>query len=285
MAVVSFNEVVPRTISQKLGETATASRKFQVNTDGATNHQTIINTIGILFGTPHPEYSHLLCSEGSVTEVDKFTAEVTFSYVQPKLGVNKWNKVPTARQDVWSFSSGTSPIPAFTYMDAGVRKPLVNAAGEFFEGCMTSVGELKISITGNRATFNHSTATASTGRVNDAPYLGGAIGEWMCEGISGQQKYENNDQVDYFYYEVTANIVYRSGGHGLWLPNVGMNYKDGSTLKPCTVEYMGDKIPVTKPAALTATGEQASSGTMPTVRYYEVHQSADFSFLFGLPPT
>ena len=284
MAVHSYNEVIPRTISQKIGESATATRKFGVSLTGATAHQTIINSIGIQFGSPHPEYPHLLCSEGSVQEVDKFQAEVTFSYIQPKLGVGNWNKQPTLRPDVWSFSSGVTPVPVFTYLDGTTRKPLTNSAGEFFEGCMAHIGELKIQITGNRTTFDYGTATQATGRVNDAAYLGGQPGEWLCEGISGTQKYENNDQVDYHYYEVTANIAYRAGGHGMYLPDMGMNQLVSGVLKPCTVEYMGDKIPVTKPVALQANGEQASPGTQPTVQYYEVHKTANFTSLFGVPP-
>ena len=284
MAVHSYAEVIPRTIQQKIGESATATRKFGVSLTGATAHQAIINSIGIQFGSPHPEYPHLLCSEGSVQEVNKYQAEVTYNYIQPKFGQNNWHKNPTLRPDVWSFSSGVTPIPVFTYLDGTQRKPLVNSAGEFFEGCMAHIGELKVSITGNRLLYNYATATQATGRVNDAAYLGGAPGEWLCEGISGNQKYENNDQTDYYYYEVTANISYRSGGHGMYLPDMGMNQKVSGVLKPCTVEYMGDKIPVTKPVALASNGEQAEAGVTPTVDYYEVHQTANFTALFGNPP-
>lgn len=285
MAVVSHREVVGRTLTHRLGEPPSAQRKYIMTLDGATNTQDIISAIGITHGTPHPEYSFLLCASGNVNEIDPFHAELVIQYDYPKIGSADYSPSPLARPDVWSFSSSAGTLPTFVHNDNGTVRPLVNAAGELFEGVTQLVGEMKCSIQGNRTQFPISTATLATGRVNASGYLGGAAGTWLCEGISAQQQNEVIDNTEIRYWSVTANLHFRQSGHGVYLPNVGYNQLVSGELKPCTVTHQGDNIPVTKPVALTASGVQAATGTMPTINYYETHLEADFSTLFGSPPS
>lgn len=285
MGVLSYREVVPRSFSHKFGEAPTASRKFAVTLDGATPTQTIINQIGITFGSPHPEYSYLLCGTGNVTESDPFHAEVTFEYELPSVPSTDWEASPLSRPDVWSYSTGGIAVPTFYYFDAeGTRQPLVNTAGEPFEGVMATEGELKLTVTGNRSVFPSSTALAATNRVNDGAWGGGATGTWLCNGITATQKTEivNGFEVD--FWEVSASLSYRSSGHGVWLPNVGYNQLTDGELKPCTVEYLGDQIPASAPMPLDDYGVQKPAGDLPSIDYYETHLSANFTTLFGTPP-
>ncbi len=286
MGVVSHREVVPRTFQHRLGENPRATRKFILTLDGIpTNHQTIINTIGITHGAVHPEYNYLVCVSGSMTESDPFHAEFTVEYDYPESGSSDYDPNPLMRPDVWSFSSSAGTIPAFVYRDGTTIKPLTNSAGELFEGVTHLVGELKASIQGNRSSFPIGTATSATGTVNDSTYLGGAVGTWLCEGISAQQQTEVVNNVEMRYWSVTANLHFRQGGHGVYLPDVGYNQLVSGQLKPCTVTHQGDEIPVTKPVPLTSSGVQASVGTMPTVDYYETHLATNFTALFGSPPS
>ena len=285
MAVQSYREVVGRTLTHRLGEPPTAQRKFIMTLDGATPTQDIIDEVGIIHGTSHPEYPYLLCASGNVNEVDPFHAELTIQYDYPKSGSSDYSPNPLSRPDVWAFSSSTGTLPTFVYNDYGTYKPLVNSAGELFEGVTQLVGEMKVSIQGNRSAFPYGNATNATGRVNDAPFLGGARGTWLCEGIAAQQQNEVVDGTEIRYWSVTANLHFRNGGHGVYLPDVGYNQLVSGELKPCTVIHQGDKIPVTKPVALTTSGVQAPTGTMPVVNYYETHQTATFGTLFGSPPS
>lgn len=285
MGVVSYREVAGRTLVHNLGSSPSATRKFIMTLDGETATQDIINQVGITHGTRHPEYNFLVCVNGNVTEMDPFHAELTIQYDYPKQGSTDYAPNPLARPDVWAFTSSSGAMPTFYYRDGQTLKPLVNSAGELFEGVVQVVGEMKASVQGNRTQFPVGTATLATGRVNDAPYLGAAAGTWLCEGVSAQQQNEVVDRQEIRYWSVTANLHYRSGGHGVYLPDVGYNQLYNGKLKPCTVEHQGDKIPVTKPVALTASGTQAPTGTMPTVNYYETHLAADFNTLFGSPPS
>lgn len=284
MAVVSWREVVPRTLQHRFGEPPSATRKFIATLNGPTGTQEVINTVGIVHGSAHPEYPFLLCASGTVTESDPFHAEFEVQYEHPKSGVEGYDNDPLLRADVWSFSSSTGTLPTFVWNNAGTPSPLVNTAGELFEGVTQLVGELKASIQGNRAVFPIATAVAATGRVNGSAYLGGGIGTWLCEGIAAQQQVEVVNQVERKYWSVTANLHYRGTGHGVYLPNVGYNQLISGELKPCTVTHQGDAIPVTKPVALDANGRQLPPGTMPTVGYFETHNYADFNTLFGSPP-
>lgn len=285
MGVLSYREVVPRTFTHKLGESPSATRKYVVTLDGATSTQNILDTIGIFFGSSHPEYQYLRCGSGQVTESDPFHAEVTYEYELPSVSSNDYSPNPLLRPDVWSFQTGGVAVPSFTYYDEqGIRSPLVNYAGELFEGVTAFEGELKATITGNRLFFPTATAVAATNRVNADPYAGGAVGTWLCTGISGQQQTEVVDGSEVTFWQISATLSFRPSGHGVWLPNVGYNQLIDGELKPCVVEYLGDKIPSTAPMPLTSAGSQKPPGEMPDIEYYETHLSASFAALFGTPP-
>lgn len=285
MSVLSYREVVPRTLQHRFGEPPSATRKFICTLDGATPTQAVIDAVGIKHGSAHPEYPFLLCASGAVTESDPFHAEFEVQYEHPKMGVAGYDNDPILRADIWSFSSSTGTLPTFVWNNNGTPSPLVNTAGEFFEGVTQLVGELKASIQGNRMHFPIAVATEATGRVNGSPYLGGGRGTWLCEGIAAQQQVEVIERQERTYWSVTANLHYRGTGHGVYLPNVGYNQLVRGELKPCTVSHQGDAIPVTKPVALDAQGRQLPPGTIPAVGYFETHEYAEFNALFGQPPS
>jgi hypothetical protein len=296
MAVLSYREVLPRTLSHRFGEAPTAERKFVATLDGATATQTIINDIGIFHGGAHPEFSYLLCLNVAVSETDAFHAEVTYSYESPQEGTPSFQSSPMSRPDIWSFSTSGISVPSFRYYNGTGNsdiKPLINSAGDILEGAQAIEGELKLSIAGNRAAFPIASAVAVTGAVNADSVLGAAAYQWMCHGISGQPATEVVNGVEVNFWQVTAELSYKASGYQLYLPNVGWNYISGSgsdkKKERCYVFEGTDKIASASVMALNDDGsirfntDFTGSGA-PGIFSRRVNPAVAFSTYFGTPP-
>ena len=288
MAVQGYREVLPRTFSHKLGSAPTAQTKWVATVSTPVGHQTIINAIGILHGTPHPEYPYLLCTDASLTESDKFHVEVTYTFELPKgSDPQLLNPNPLARPDVWSFSTGGAQVPALVYYSGngnGTKLPLVNAANDYFEGLTTAEAEVRATIAGNRAAFPSALAAAVTNAINDAPYLFGAKHTWQCAGIGAQPASEVVNGVQINYWQVTAELVYRASGHNLLLPHIGWNYITGSSQKRRVYVYDedGTQVPAGSPQPLTSTGNLKSGA--PDILERRIYPEVSFASYFGTPP-
>ena len=298
MAIIGFREVLPRTFSHKFGESPTAERKFVVTTDLPESHQVLLNTVGIFHGSMHPEFSYLLCTEGSVTETDRQHAEITYRYEVPQVGSQDAQPNPLARRDVWSFSTGGAAVPALVYYQGSGnanRKALINTAGDFFESAMTEEAELRCSISGNRSAFPVAVAAQVTNCVNSDAFMGAAVHQWKCQGISGQQQVEVVNGVEIKYWSVTVELAYRQSGWNLLLPNVGWNYisqagTGNAEKRRCFVyDENKEKVASANVLALNDDGsirfntDFTGSGA-PTVLNRRVHQEIAFTPLFGTPP-
>lgn len=297
MAIINYREVLPRTFSHKFGESPTAERKFVVTVSQPVPHQDLLNSVGIFHGASHPEFSYLLCTEGSITETDRHHAEITYRYEVPSSGSQDSQPNPLARKDVWSFATGGAAVPALIYYQGSgnsQRRALINSAGDFFEGAMTEEAELRCSIAGNRAAFPIAIAAAVTNCVNSDEFLGAAVHRWKCQGISGQQQVEVVNGLEIKYWSVTVELAYRASGWNLALPNVGWNYISGSggsaKKKRCYVFDEGDeKVPSSNVMALNDDGsirfntDFTGSGA-PTILNRRVHPEIAFTPYFGTPP-
>jgi hypothetical protein len=294
MAVLSYREVLPRTLSHKFGEAPTAELKYVCTLDGATNTQDIINTVGIFHGAAHPEFSYLLCLNVAVSETDLFHAEVTYSFESPQEGTPSFQSSPLSRADIWSFSTSGISVPCFRYYNGtgnGDIKPLINSAGDIIEGAQSIEGELKLSIAGNRATFPIANAVAVTGALNSDSFLGAAAYQWMCHGISGQPAVEVVNGQEVKFWQVTAELSFKASGYQLYLPNVGWNYVSGSSKKRCYVFEEGgsEKIASASVMALNDDGsirfntDFTGSGA-PTILSRRVNPAVAFATYFGTPP-
>lgn len=298
MAVIGYREVLPRTFSHKFGESPTAERKFVVTLSQPVGHQTLLDAVAIFHGSPHPEFSYLLCTEGNITETDRQHAEITYRYESPAVGTTDYQANPLSRADVWSFSTGGAAVPALVYYEGfgnGTRKALINTAGDFFESAMTEEGELRASISGNRNRFPLADAVAVTNTVNSSGFLGAGPHKWKCSGISGQQQVEVVNGIEIKYWSVTVELVYRQSGWNLQLPNVGWNYISqagtGNAQKRRCYVFNEDReqIPSANVLALNDDGsirfntDFTGSGA-PTILNRRVHQEANFSSYFGTPP-
>lgn len=293
MAVIAFREVLPRTFSHRFGESPTAERRFVVTVDAPELHQTLLNTVGIFHGAQHPEFSYLRCTEGSINETDRQHAEISYRYEVPANGSQDSQPNPLARPDVWSFSVSSAAVPALRYYhgngNADIR-PLVNAAGDFIEGLQAVEGEIKATISGNRATFPLAIAGSVTNSVNSVGYLGGGQYTWLCQGISGQQQVEVVDGVEIKYWSVSVELVYRASTWVLQIPHVGFNFIENGQKKKAWV-YEGepgssDKVDASSPQPLTENGNLLYPGLngVPQQLLRRVHQAIDFTSYFGNPP-
>lgn len=294
MAVINYREILPRTLSHKFGEAPTAERKFIATVDGATPTQQVLNAIGIFHGSVHPEYTYLRCLNGSFTEPDQFHVEATYSYELPNVGSQELDPNPLARPDVWSFSTGGAQVPALTYYhgngNADVR-PLINGAGDFFEGLTTLEAEVRATIAWNRAQFPAALAAAVTNGINDAPYLWGAAHTWQCSGISAQRQYEVVNDVEIGYWSGTTELVYRASGWNLSLPHVGFHYVSGTGGTKFTVyarnKDTGEDEPASTPQPLNADGTlKYAGGTSgpPDILVRRIYREISFNPYFGTPP-
>jgi hypothetical protein len=289
MPVTASREVIPRTFSHKFGESPTAERKYHLTTDGPVGTQEALDAIGIFHGSSHPEYSYLWCSEGAVTELDRYHVEVKYSYSVPAIGTADSSPNPLSRADIWSFSTGGSAVPALAYFHGsgnGDVRALVNSAYDFFEGAMTEESELRCTISGNRKAFPVGIATTVTNCVNVDGYLGAAPYQWKCVGISGQQQVEVVDSKEVKYWSVSVELAYRQSGWRLMLPNVGYNYLEGGQQKRAYVidTDSGERVASSNPVALNNNGSLKGSGVAPDILYRRVHKELEFAPLFGKPP-
>jgi hypothetical protein len=290
MGVLTYREIVPRSFTHRFGESPTAEIRYHATTDGPTPTQTVLATIGIFHGTPHPEYGYLLCTEGNLNELDRFHVEVVYRYEVPATGTEDSDPNPLARADVWSFSTGGAAVPALAYYEGsgnGNVRALVNSAFDFFEGAMTEESELRATITGNRALFPVGVATSVTNAVNSDAYLGAAIYQWKCQGISAQQQVEVVNGAEIKYWSVSVELAYRQSGWRLMLPDIGWNYLEGGEKKRAYVKSPppeSENVASSNPVALNSNGSLKSPGTAPNILYRRVHKEVAFVPLFGTPP-
>lgn len=293
MAVLSFRELAGRTFQHRFGEAPTSQIRFALTLDDPnTTHQEMLNAVGIFHGAIHPEYTFLRCIEGSVSEnsPDPWHAEITYSYAVPERGNIEFEPNPLARPDVWSFSTGASQVPALVHYNGSGNddiQPLVNAAGDFFEGLMMDEAEVRASISGNRPAFPLATAAIVTNALNDAPYLGGEAFSWKCSGISAQQATEVVNDIELNYWQVSVELVYRQSGWRLLLPHVGWHYIDGSEKKLCYVfDDEGNEIAASSPQPLDTDGTLLYPGGpgTPDILTRRLAPAVDFSAYFGTPP-
>jgi hypothetical protein len=286
MSVLSFREVVGRTLSHRFGEPPSAERKFVLTLNNtAPTVSEIGNAIGIFHGSPHPEYPFMIMTDAQVAEgsPSPFHAEVTYRY--EVLNPDERDPNPLARPDVWSFSTGGAAVPALFYYDGATQKPLVNSAKDYFEGLTTEEGECRATINANRANFPLATAVAVTNTVNSGSYLGAAAHHWKCIGISGQQQTEVVNDVEINYWAITTELAYRQTGWNLQLPDVGYNYLEGSEKKRAYVidPDTNEKVAAVNPVALNSDGTLKAANQLPDILDRRVNREVDFSSYFGTP--
>ena len=279
-------EILPRTMTHKFGDSPTAERRFVVSTDGETAQQDVLAMVGIYHLSPHPEWPFLSVLSISATETDPYHSEITYSYGMTAQENEDPN--PLARPDVWNFSAGGSNVPAADYFQGAgnaTLKPLVNAAGDTFDGVTKTEAELTATISGNRANFDVGLAALVTNCINDAAYLGGAQYTWLCTGISGVQATEMVNDAELRYWQVGVTLIYRQSTHLLKLADIGLNFLDAGTKKRCfVVDAAGTQVASGNPMPLTLLGAMQAPGVDVRIIERRMHPEINFQTYFGVPP-
>ena len=279
-------EILPRTVTHKFGEAPTAERRFVVSTDGETPQQEVLALVGIYHLSPHPEWPFLLMMSVTATETDPYHSEITYSYSMP--AHEDANPNPLARPDVWNFSAGGSNVPAVNFFDGvgnAVLKPLVNAAGDTFDGVTKTEAELTATISGNRADFDVGLAALVTNCINDGGYLGGAKHSWLCTGVSGVQATEMVNDAELRYWQVGVTLIYRQSTHLLKLADAGFNFLDAGEKKRCfVVNAEGTQVASANPMPLTLAGAMQAPAVDCRIIERRMHPEINFQTYFGVPP-
>ena len=294
MSVVSYREVLPRTFQHRLGEPPRASTKWVITVSQPVSTQTALDAIGIYHGTAHPEYAYLYCTDAQVSEPDRHHVEIQYTFEVPPGNDQQLQPNPLARPDVWQFTTGGAQVPALTYYNGsgnGDRRPLVNGANDIIEGLVTLEAEVRLTISGNRATFPSAVAAAVTNAVNDGPFLWGGAHTWQCSGITGSQASEVVNGLVVNYWQVGAELTFRASGHNLILPHVGLScfrVRPPSTSPeylPCIVnDDKGWPQRATVPQALNSDGTQKAAGTAPDLLTRRIYPEVNFTTYFGVRP-
>lgn len=312
MAVVSTREVIPRTYQMKMGANPTATITYACTLDGtATTNAQIQTACNVQQGAAHPEMPYLVALESTVTQPDPYHAICTYKYGVPVGSADEFTPSPLTRPDIWSYSTTGATIATSHYYPEGEddvqtladgTSPLVNSASDELFGVQTQVGELKVSIKGNRQSFDFAEATAVTGAINNDTYLGGEQYCWQCQGISGEPRTEIVNNVQYKFYVVQVSLVYRQQGFVAKLLDTGMNVlkeeesegtgeSTGKLVKQqATVKNAkGIDVPASQPVALNEDGTQmepdGEGKTPPRTLMRRLHKAIAFNSYFGTPPT
>jgi hypothetical protein len=301
MSVVRTTELAEVSGSRKFGEPPVYQRQWVVEVNDPTTSTTdISNGPGVTFLDPHPDANYCRAFNISVANYNgsRWHYLVTWDYEVPKLSQEQLDANPLNRTDIWKFTTTGMAVPAlYYYYGSGNndRRALTNSAGDILEGAMTDISVLQASISGNRQTFDYSTAANVTNCVNDLPYLGGAAYTWKCRGISGQPAVEVVNEIEIRYWQVEVSLEYNPTGWPLLLPNVGWNYVSGGQKKRVWVYYDPgsgqplEQVAASNPQPLLSNGalDTASPGESnpPMLLTRRVHKAINFQQYFGTPPT
>lgn len=292
MAILSWREMVGRTYTEGFLENPQAERRFVLTLDGPqVGSGEALAAIGATLLSDHPEYPFLKLTSVSVNEGSPtpFHAEVSLSYTVPEDdGTN-----PLTRPAQWSFTVGGTQVAARYYYDGNVRKSLVNAAGDIFEGLQTDEAEVKAQIQVNKAAFPLGLAVSATNRLNSDAYLGAPPHYWKCAGISASMAEETVNKQTIKYWAVSIELIYRASGWPLQIPQTGYNCIEngvkirGYVFDPEDLKTgIETRIASSSPIALNADGtiRMNTADNPPDIITRRVHDVVAFQPLFGTPP-
>jgi hypothetical protein len=175
-------------------------------------------------------------------------------------------------------------VPAFYYWDGTTRRPLVNSANDYFEGLATEEQIVRATIKKNYTNFPASQMQA-TNKINSGDYFGCPAHSWKVAGVNATYTIESYNNVVYTYWATTCEILYRESKWNLQLPDVGWNFMGGGQKRRAMVfDFQnGEWVASANPVALDGSGGQSSG--FPAILERRVNAEANFSTLFGTPPT
>lgn len=289
MSVHSWREL-PRVATHLIGSSPEFERRFIATlNDPDTNASTVIATVGCAHGTAHPEIAAATSYELEVNEGyedNRYWVEVIARYRIPDPEDEDADLLPWLRPDIWKFTTQGVAVPALTYIDGTTNKPLVNSAGDYFEGLTVDEAQQKITIQSNRQNFPSALAAAVTNCINDATYAGFATDCVKVQGISGEQVTEVINDETVKYWKITSELLCRQTGWNLLLPDIGFNFIENDERKRTfVVGPDGEQIASSNPIALDGNGQMKNPGELPNILTRRIYKRIPMSDYFGNPPT
>lgn len=288
MGVISSKEL-PRRAEYAVGQPRKLFREFVcVLSDDTLTSPTPENeyftAVGIDLGSTHPTYPTYRVRSMKLTE--GYEGSPYHSHLAFEYGLITQNErlAPTSRAAVWEFDSEPGEVPALTYYDGTTLKPLTNSAFDFFPGLVTQESLVVARVTQNFATFPNSWYGAMN-HVNSDTYIGAAAHTIKVARVSVQQDQEEGTAGPVAYWRAVAELHYRQSGHNLQLPDIGWNFIDGNQKRRAMVFDFenGEWVASPNPVGLDSNGGLTLG--VPAILNRRVNPEANFSQIFGTPPT
>jgi hypothetical protein len=293
VGVVSAIELA-RTVEEGIGEAPRAIRRFAVvlTDDTLANNpptETDITTLCVSggYGTAHPTMSAYSLRKFTINE--RFNDSPYHVEVIAEYGITDPEEIliPYNRAAVWTFEGQPSQIAALRYYEgSGNADPrsLVNSANDYLQGLVADESMITATIKKNYLAFP-SSQIAAINSVSDGSYLGAAIYSWKMSGGNVTQATEVVASTKYKFWAAEWKLQYRQTGWVLLVPDVGWNFLIGGEKRRCMVfdEKNAEWVASPTPMPLSS-GQQQASGR-PDILNRRVNPSADFTTLFGTPPS
>lgn len=293
MGIVKTEELA-RTVEFPLGERAVAKRSWVCTLDDNTlqnnplTETDVFAAVGVsTWYDAHPTWPGLYVRKFQITERhadSPYHVEVVAEY-----GPTLANEVlaPTSRSAEWTFESQPSQVPALYYYHGTGNndlRPLVNSAYDYFEGLTTEESMVRATIRKNFSQFPVSQMSA-TNSINASLYFSCPAYTWKCVGVNSAYTIELHNNTSYTYWATQMELCYRQTGWVLQLPDVGWNFLDGGVKRRAMVfdEKNAEWVASANPVGLNGSGQQTLG--QPAILQRRVNTSADFTTLFGTPPT
>ena len=285
--MATFRELF-RTAEYEVGKKRKLTREFVITLDDTTLTGSPFAEPSLLgfdmdLAKVHPTYANYKVRKLIVTE--GFEGSPYHVHVKAEYDVILAEELlsPTARAAVWTATSSPGQVPALTYYDGTTLKPLVNSAGDYFEGLTAEESLVVMTVTKNLTTWP-SSWYALQNNVNNAAFAGCAAGSIKVVRVTTEEGEEEWNGTVVRFWKTSAELHYRQSGHAYQLPDVGWNVLSGGQKQRAMVfdNQNSEWIPSANPIALNGSGAAAAQ---PSILARRVNPEADFASVFGAVPT
>jgi hypothetical protein len=288
MGVVSSKEL-PRKAEYEIGKARKLTREFVciLSDDTPTNptaENAIFAHLGIDLGENHPTYTDHRVRVMKLTE--GFDGSTYHTHVMFEYGVVTADELvsPVNRSAVWEFDSQPGEVPALSYYDGSTPRPLTNSAYDYFPGLVTQESTAVATVVKNYASFPSSWYGAMN-CVNSATYLGCPTHSIKVQKVKVTTVREQFGANLVSYWQATAELHYRQSGHNLQLPDIGWNFIGGGQKRRAMVFDFENSEWIASPNPVGLDGSGGLTLGTPAILNRRVNPEANFSTLFGTPPT